>query len=52
MLQTFPRDYAFVRPGEPLHFATIGRMIGNAVPVRLAQAIARAIKNHLAESRS
>ena len=49
MLQTFPRNYAFVRPGEPLHFTTIGRMIGNAVPVRLARAIARAIRTHLRE---
>lgn len=49
MLQTFPCDYAFVRPGEPFHFAKIGRMIGNAVPVRLAQAVARAIKAHLRE---
>jgi len=49
MLQTFPRRYAFVRTSEPLHFATVGRMIGNAVPVRLARAIARAIKVHLEE---
>lgn len=49
MLQTFPRRYAFVRPSEPVRFTTIGRMIGNAVPVRLAQAIARAIKAHLRE---
>ena len=50
MLQTFPRNYAFVRPGDPVHFATIGRMIGNAVPVRLARAIARAIRIHLSEA--
>ena len=49
MLQTFPRRYAFVRPGESVRFATVGRMIGNAVPVLLAQAIARAIKAHLRE---
>lgn len=49
MLQTFPRDYAFVPPGEALHFSRIGRMIGNAVPVRLARAVARAIKDHLQE---
>lgn len=52
MLQTFPPDYTFVRSGESLHFTRIGRMIGNAVPVRLAQAIACAIKTHLWECRS
>ncbi len=49
MLQTFPQNYAFVRPGEPACFSTMGRIIGNAVPVRLAQAVARAIKMHLTE---
>lgn len=49
MLQTFPRRYAFVRPDEPVRFARVGRMIGNAVPVRLARAIARAIGMHLGE---
>ena len=49
MLQTFPRDYAFSRPGEPRPFKSIGQMIGNAVPVCLARAIGRAIKTHLQE---
>ena len=47
MLQTFPRDYAFVPPCEAVHFKSIGRLIGNAVPVGLARAIARTIKVHL-----
>ena len=47
MLQDFPRDYAFVPPCEEVRFSTIGRLIGNAVPVGLARAIARAIKAHL-----
>ncbi|MFN3727572.1 MAG: DNA cytosine methyltransferase [Allosphingosinicella sp.] len=47
LLQGFPRDYQFVRPGDPIHFKKIGRLIGNAVPVRLASAIARAVKSHL-----
>lgn len=47
MLQTFPRDYAFVPPWEAVHFNCIGRLIGNAVPVGLARAIARAIEAHL-----
>lgn len=49
MLQGFPRDYAFVPPGQPIPFKAVGRLIGNAVPVRLASAIARAVKSHLAE---
>ena len=36
LLQTFPRRYQFVKPGEPVYFSTIGRLIGNAVPPRLA----------------
>jgi DNA (cytosine-5)-methyltransferase 1 len=47
LLQGFPRDYQFAAPGERIHFKKIGRMIGNAVPVTLASAIARAVKQHL-----
>ncbi|HEX8418636.1 MAG TPA: DNA cytosine methyltransferase [Sphingomonas sp.] len=50
LLQGFPRDYQFVPPGERIHFKKIGRMIGNAVPVTLASAIARAVKLHLEKS--
>jgi DNA (cytosine-5)-methyltransferase 1 len=47
LLQGFPPGYEFVPPGERLHFKTIGRLIGNAVPVKLAAAIARAVKDHI-----
>lgn len=47
MLQSFPHDYSFVGPGDTFHFSNIGRMIGNAVPVTLARAIAREIAFHL-----
>ena len=47
LLQGFPGDYQFVAPGEGVHFKRVGRLIGNAVPVRLASAIARAVKDHL-----
>jgi len=47
LLQGFPLDYQFSRPGEAIHFKRIGRLIGNAVPVHLASAIARAVKAHL-----
>ena len=46
-LQTFPDDYKFVHPDDPHYTTVIGRLIGNAVPVELAQVIARSIKNHL-----
>lgn len=49
MLQGFPRNYAFVAPGQPIPFKAVGRLIGNAVPVKLAGAIARAVKTHLEE---
>ncbi|MEN3111714.1 DNA cytosine methyltransferase [Uliginosibacterium paludis] len=48
ILQSFPRDYAFVPPDGPVHFTSLGRMIGNAVPVGLGRAIAKSIKAHLA----
>jgi DNA (cytosine-5)-methyltransferase 1 len=49
VLQGFPRSYAFVPPQHPIEFTPIGRLIGNAVPVDLGRAIARSIKNHLAD---
>lgn len=47
LLQGFPPNYGFVAPGEPIHFKKVGRLIGNAVPVKLAAAIARTIKEHI-----
>jgi len=47
ILQGFPKDYAFVPEGEPAHFKVLGRMIGNAVPVVLGEAIGRSISAHL-----
>jgi DNA (cytosine-5)-methyltransferase 1 len=46
LLQGFPATYRFVRPGDPIEFAPIGRLIGNAVPPSLARAIARTIMIH------
>jgi DNA (cytosine-5)-methyltransferase 1 len=51
ILQSFPETYEFVGPGDPIHFSNVGRMIGNAVPVLLARAIARSIRAHLDEVR-
>jgi DNA (cytosine-5)-methyltransferase 1 len=50
MLQSFPREYEFVEPGKKVHIKTVGRLIGNAVPVTLGRVIARSVRRHLAEN--
>lgn len=47
ILQSFPRDYAFIPEGVEVSFTTLGRLIGNAVPVDLGRAIAKSINSHL-----
>ncbi len=47
ILQSFPNDYQFVKPGGEHCFATIGRLIGNAVPVRLGEVLGNTIRQHL-----
>ena len=47
LLQSFPSDYEFVKPGGQYHFSTIGRLIGNAVPVRLGEFVGKTIMLHL-----
>lgn len=47
ILQSFPRTYKFVARGEPIYTKTIGRLIGNAVPVDLGKAIGRSIVRHV-----
>ena len=47
LLQSFPKDYEFAPRNCPLSFATVGRLIGNAVPVALGEAIGRSIITHL-----
>ncbi|HUE73191.1 MAG TPA: DNA cytosine methyltransferase [Pirellulaceae bacterium] len=49
LLQSFPKSYAFVKPGGICHFKTVGRMIGNAVPVRLGKIIGRSIRHHVVQ---
>lgn len=49
LIQTFPRGYAFVPEGQKVEIKTLGRLIGNAVPVGLGRAIARRINAHLNE---
>lgn len=47
ILQTFPHSYQFIPPDGNYQFKTIGRMIGNAVPVRLGAVIGKTIQKHL-----
>lgn len=47
MLQTFPETYAFVPKGATIKFNKMGRMIGNAVPVRLGEVIAKSLVAHV-----
>ena len=46
LLQTFREDYDFVEPDKAITFKKVGRLIGNAVPVKLAEAIGRSIIEH------
>jgi DNA (cytosine-5)-methyltransferase 1 len=47
LLQTFPGDYEFVEPNQSIAIDLVGRLIGNAVPVKLGQIIAQSILNHI-----
>lgn len=47
ILQSFPRDYEFVPADQRVRISTVGRLIGNAVPVRFAKAIGMSIKKSL-----
>ncbi|RRR69600.1 MAG: DNA cytosine methyltransferase [Candidatus Viridilinea halotolerans] len=49
VLQTFPDAYRFVAPNEHVCFGKIGRLIGNAVPVRIGEVIAQTFLQHAAE---
>ena len=50
ILQGFPRSYAFVPRDHVVEFTTVGRLIGNAVPVGLGRAIAKSILRHVDEA--
>jgi len=43
ILQSFPPDYAFLESKDRISFTEVGRWIGNAVPVKLAEQIGRVI---------
>ena len=47
LIQTFPKDYQFIKPGTPLAKTVTGIHIGNAVPVKLGFIIGETIIKHL-----
>ncbi len=47
LLQTFPPSYEFVAPDEVVILTHIGRLVGNAVPVKLGEIIAQSILGHV-----
>lgn len=49
LLQSFPKNYEFVEPGKPIEFTKVGRLIGNAVPVKLAESIGRSFVAHASQ---
>lgn len=49
ILQSFPKGYKFVAKGAPVYRKIIGRLIGNAVPVKLAEAVGKTLVHHVDE---
>jgi DNA (cytosine-5)-methyltransferase 1 len=47
LFQTFPKDYEFWPSGERVNRKAVGRMIGNAVPPKLAEILGAAIMRHV-----
>ena len=47
IFQGFPKDYKFVPPEQPIKKKELGRLIGNAVPVKLGEVIGKSIFAHL-----
>jgi DNA (cytosine-5)-methyltransferase 1 len=47
LLQSFPRSYEFWPKSKTLNRGAVSRMIGNAVPPRLAKALGQAIIEHV-----
>lgn len=52
ILQSFPKRYKFTPPGNPISKKVLGRLIGNAVPVRLGEVIGKSIFEHVSKHNS
>ena len=46
ILQTFPKNYRLLAPDDEFEYRKLGRLIGNAVPVKLGRAIGKSIIKH------
>ncbi|MDO9315390.1 MAG: DNA cytosine methyltransferase [Burkholderiaceae bacterium] len=44
IFQSFPPSYKFVKPGSPVLAKRLARLIGNAVPPKLGEAVGRALQ--------
>lgn len=44
LFQSFPETYRFTREGQAVGIRTVARLIGNAVPPKLGEAVARALQ--------
>jgi DNA (cytosine-5)-methyltransferase 1 len=51
ILQSFPKSYSFLPNGEKPMLSEVGRWIGNAVPVGLAEAIGNSISSIILENK-
>ncbi len=51
IIQSFPVDYSFVPKGGSVNIKVIGRLIGNAVPVKLGELIGASMQAHVATYR-
>ena len=49
ILQSFPSDYQFVAPNQLIYRKIVGRLIGNAVPVKLGKEIGKTLLDHVKE---
>ena len=49
MLQGFPRNYSFVPDNVDVIFASAGKLIGNAVPVKLGETIGHLLNEHVSQ---
>ena len=47
LFQTFPKKYKFAPQNDVVNFRVIGRLIGNAVPVRVGEVIAESSRAHV-----
>ncbi|POE21688.1 DNA (cytosine-5-)-methyltransferase [Pectobacterium odoriferum] len=50
LLQTFPKNYRFHKKNENLDIASLAKMIGNAVPVKLGEVVGKSIIAHIKKS--